>query len=304
MNNLEQTPIDFVYLWVNGEDDSYINKCKDYAKFEKDMNPERFRDVYDMLKYSIRSLELYVPWFRNIYIFTQSPQIPDWLDTNHPRLKIVHHEDVFDPQYLPTFSSNVIETFIDKIPGLSDHFVYMNDDFLFGKETSRDKFISDQGIINVFGTLFGENFGWRIYQKKNDIVGLGLVEHCPVLMKKEYWDEMYKLWPEKTHYTRSNKFRKSDDLMAHKLYRYYMLKYQRQTCRPVGLIELKKWQIFYKITNNFNSQQASIDRLKRKNPFFYCMNDDQGKHANQEVVALVQDFLKNKYPSPSSFEKR
>ncbi|MFY0627128.1 MAG: Stealth CR1 domain-containing protein [Reichenbachiella sp.] len=295
--------IDVVYTWVNGDIPAYIEKCKEYAKELSDVNPERFRDEYDMLKYSIRSLEKYVPWLGNVYIFTQSPQIPDWLDTSHPKIRIVHHEDVFDKEYLPTYNSNVIETYIDKIPGLSDYFLYMNDDFLFGRKTEKEKFISIDGIVNIFGSLFGENLKWRIYEKKNDGFGLGLVEHCPILFKKDWWDAMYKLWPEKTHKLRSNKFRQDDDFMAHKLNRYYGLAYQKNETRAVKLLELKKWQIFHKITTNFSKQKRAFSRLTRVKPYFYCLNDDQGKNPNPEVVNLVQDYLQKTYPDKSSFEK-
>ncbi len=295
--------IDIVFPWVNGDDPQHFEKTKKYAEKEIDVNPERFRDVFDLLKYSFRSIEKHVDWVGNIYVFTQSPQVPDWLDTNHPNIRIVHHEDVFDEEYLPTFNSNVIETYLDKLPGLSEHFLYMNDDFLFGRNTPLDKFISKDGIINIFGSLFGENLKWRIYEKKNDIIGLGLVEHCPVLMKKEHWAAMYELWPEKTHENRLHRFRNDNDFMAHKLHRYYMLKYQRDTCRPVKLFELKKMQIFHKITNDFNRQKKSFERLSRVQPYFYCLNDDQEKIPNPKVISLVQEYLADTYPEKSSFEK-
>ena len=50
---------------------------------------KRFADN-DELKYSLRSLEKHAPWFRNVYIVTNG-QIPIWLDTSNPRLKIVTH---------------------------------------------------------------------------------------------------------------------------------------------------------------------------------------------------------------------
>ena len=295
--------IDIVYTWVNGDDDTYIDKCQKYAKDLKDVNPERFRDVFDMLKYSMRSIDKFLPWAGDIYILTQKPQVPDWLDLDNPRIKIVHHEDIFDKEYLPTFSSSVIESYLHKIPGLSDYFIYTNDDFLFGKETGLDKFISKEGFINIFGTLFGENPKWRIYEAKNDIVGLGLIEHCPILIKKECWEAMYNLWPEMTHERRLHRFRQDDDFSAHKLYKYYMLKYQRDICRPVKIWELKKWQIFHKITNNLSKQVKSIARINRVQPFFYCLNDDQKDNPNPEVIDLVQEFLRNYLPDKSAFEK-
>jgi len=296
-------PIDVVYTWVNGDDPVYFEKCQKYANNSKDVNPERFRDGYDMLKYSLRSIEKYVPWAGNIYLLTQSPQVPEWLNTAHPKIKVVHHEDVFDKQYLPTYNSSVIESYLHRIPGLSEYFLYMNDDFLFGRETGLEKFISPDGIINIFGTLFGENPSWRIYEAKNDLIGLGIVEHCPLLIKKEYWEAMYELWPEKTHEKRLHRFRQKDDFMAYKFYKYYMLKHQRKTCRPVKVFELKKWQVFHKIANNLRNQQKAFERIARVQPNFYCLNDDQKDKPNQEVVKLVQAFLKNYYPKKSSFER-
>ena len=140
--NTDDLKIDIVYTWVNGSDPEYMKLCQQYSKEPIDMNPERFRDTYQMLKYSMRSLELYMPWVNNIFILTQRAQVPDWLDTLHPKIKLVHHDAVFEnKEHLPTFSCNTIESYLHRIPGLSDHFIYVNDDFLFGRETSKDVFI-------------------------------------------------------------------------------------------------------------------------------------------------------------------
>lgn len=50
----------------------------------------RFSDN-DELKYSLRSLQLYAPWIRNIYIVTNG-QIPRWLNLKHPRIRIITHK--------------------------------------------------------------------------------------------------------------------------------------------------------------------------------------------------------------------
>jgi hypothetical protein len=62
--------IDIVYTWVNGEDLDYCELCREYADRPQDLNPERYRDVYSMLKYSLRSVDLFLPWIRNVYIVT------------------------------------------------------------------------------------------------------------------------------------------------------------------------------------------------------------------------------------------
>lgn len=43
-------------------------------------------------------------------------------------IKYVFHDQFIPKKYLPTFSSTVIETFLHYIPGLSENFIYMNDD--------------------------------------------------------------------------------------------------------------------------------------------------------------------------------
>ena len=42
--------------------------------------------------------------------------------------------------HLPTFSSPAIEAHLHRIPGLSDKFIYLNDDVMFGKEVWPDDF--------------------------------------------------------------------------------------------------------------------------------------------------------------------
>ena len=47
----------------------------------------------------------------------------------------VTHEEIFvNKSHLPTFSSPAIEAHIHRIPGLSQNFIYFNDDVMFGKE--------------------------------------------------------------------------------------------------------------------------------------------------------------------------
>eukprot|EP00005_Dracoamoeba_jomungandri_P005828 CAMPEP_0174259562 /NCGR_PEP_ID=MMETSP0439-20130205/8370_1 /TAXON_ID=0 /ORGANISM="Stereomyxa ramosa, Strain Chinc5" /LENGTH=818 /DNA_ID=CAMNT_0015343499 /DNA_START=269 /DNA_END=2722 /DNA_ORIENTATION=- len=84
------------------------------------------------LRYSLRSVEKFAPWARKIYIVTNG-QIPYWLDLSHPRIEIITHEMIFpNKSHLPTFSSPAIECHLHRIPGLSNKFLYLNDDTMFG----------------------------------------------------------------------------------------------------------------------------------------------------------------------------
>ena len=66
----------------------------DVGFFEHQLESEsvrrnRFADN-DELRYSLRSLERFAPWIRNVFLVTNG-QIPRWLNVEHPRLRIVQH---------------------------------------------------------------------------------------------------------------------------------------------------------------------------------------------------------------------
>ena len=123
--------IDFVVTWVDMDDPKWKNEySKFYGKIDNRINElseARFRDN-GFLKYWFRGISAFAPWVRNIH-FVTSGQKPDWLNTDHPKLNMVKHTDYIPKKYLPVFNSNLIEIYMHKIPGLSEHFVYFNDDF-------------------------------------------------------------------------------------------------------------------------------------------------------------------------------
>ncbi|OUM56432.1 hypothetical protein PIROE2DRAFT_18972 [Piromyces sp. E2] len=118
--------ISIVYTWVDGSDPNFLDlKSKFYGGVRKVSSRDRSADE---LRYSLRSLEKYMPWHQGTIFIVTSQQIPKWLDTSHPRIKMVYHKDIFPPHIYPTYDSNTIELFFDKIPGISERFLYFNDD--------------------------------------------------------------------------------------------------------------------------------------------------------------------------------
>jgi hypothetical protein len=139
---MKQAPeIDFVITWVDSGDSTWLKKRAEYAGDEhEEMNCQaRYRD-WDILKYWFRGVEKFAPWVRNIYFVTDN-QKPEWLNVEHPKIRWVKHTDFIPQKYLPTFSSQVIEWNFHRIEGLSQQFVYFNDDvFLIKKTTPSDFF--------------------------------------------------------------------------------------------------------------------------------------------------------------------
>jgi hypothetical protein len=151
-------PIDVVYTWVNGSDPEFLSQLEYYRNEGKILNSSaagsrrRFADNQE-LKYSLRSLEKYAPWIRNIYIVTNG-QVPNWLRVDHPRLKIITHHEIYSlgdsVDHLPTFSSPSIETHIHRIPNLSRRFLYFNDDVFLGTRVHPEDFISRSGTQKIY----------------------------------------------------------------------------------------------------------------------------------------------------------
>lgn len=122
--------IDFVILWVDGSDKEWLKEKNKYSNEKIDVvnDAKRYRD-YDLLKYWFRGVELFAPWVNKIHFVTYG-HMPKWLDTTNPKLNIVKHVDFIPKEYLPTFNSHTIELNLHRIKGLSEKFVYFNDDIL------------------------------------------------------------------------------------------------------------------------------------------------------------------------------
>ena len=112
--------IDFVIPWVDGTDSQWSQKCSRFLPENSALEECRYRD-WGLLKYWFRAVECYAPWVRKIHFVTDG-QIPDWLNTEHPKLHVVNHGDYIPKEYLPTFSSHTIELNLHRIAGLSEHF--------------------------------------------------------------------------------------------------------------------------------------------------------------------------------------
>jgi uncharacterized membrane protein len=105
------------------------------------------------LKYSIHSVVKNLKWVNRIFILMNPPKKkPSWFNDDYERwVTIIDHDDTYeDKQYLPSTNSNSIETTLHKVPGLSEHFIYFNDDFFIGKPLPYTHFFTSGGkpVIN------------------------------------------------------------------------------------------------------------------------------------------------------------
>ena len=140
--------IDMVFSWVDGSDPEFrarrAAQMSEHVVGEGDEAEARIRQI-DELKYALRSVNMFAPWVRRIFIATDSV-LPAWL-AEHPKITIVRATEHFsDPAALPTYNSHAIESQLQNIPQLAEHFLYSNDDMFFGRPLKASMFFSPGGV--------------------------------------------------------------------------------------------------------------------------------------------------------------
>ena len=154
----DEKQIDIVIAWVDGDDPLLKQKRARYQKTTSAasdaISSTRFASN-DEIYYNIASIIKYVPFCRHIYIVTDQQQpalIEAFAEQNicaKDKIRIIDHKDIFAgyEQFLPTFNTRSIESMLWNISGLSDYFIYMNDDFFFNQPAVITDFLDDDTII-------------------------------------------------------------------------------------------------------------------------------------------------------------
>lgn len=147
MTTAGNKPIDFVIAWVDGNDAAWRAEMETHLRHMNaqeetwDAGTVRFRS-WGSLRYWFRGVERYAPWVHKIY-FVTSGHVPKWMDVGHPKLEIVKHSDYIPAEFLPTFNSHTIEWNLHRISGLSEQFVYFNDDMLVLSQVKPEDFFQN-----------------------------------------------------------------------------------------------------------------------------------------------------------------
>jgi hypothetical protein len=131
--------VDVVYLWVDGSDLDWQEHRKRAFEVWSLQHPGelarygdtagRYRDN-DELRYNLRALEQFFPTVHHVWIVTDG-QRPSWLNADS-RATVVDYRTLEGSDGWRVFDSGNIESLIHHIPGLSERFLYLNDDVFFG----------------------------------------------------------------------------------------------------------------------------------------------------------------------------
>lgn len=135
----EYSPIDFVVTWLDSKDEEWQQQYAYYKEhFSGRMEAARFRNM-DIFRYWFRAVEQYAPWVHKVFLVTNGT-FPQWINEEHPKLVLVKHSDYIPEEFLPTFNSHTIELFMHRINGLSEQFVYFNDDVFLNAPVLPEQF--------------------------------------------------------------------------------------------------------------------------------------------------------------------
>ncbi|AXI78120.1 stealth family protein [Peterkaempfera bronchialis] len=308
-------PIDVVYTWVDGSDPEWLRRraqAAGRAYHAEAANAARYLSR-DELKYSLRSLRMNAPWVRNVYLVTDD-QVPEWLDTSVPGLKVVSHKEIFsDPSVLPTFNSHAIESQLHHIEGLAEHFLYFNDDMFLGREVTPQDFFHANGLTKFFPSpanvpqgepseddvpvsvagknnreLIESRFGTVITQK---------MKHVAYPLRRSVLYEIEEEFADRHRTTMRNRFRSLDDLsIASSLHHYYAFHTRRAV--PGNL------RYTYVDLALPDTPERLVRLLAGRDRHAFCINDTVSTELDLEgQLALVGPFLEAYFPLPSRFEK-
>ena len=308
--------IDIVFSWVDGNDPEYVAARRAHMEGavvgEGDAHEARFRQINE-LKYALRSVYMYAPWIRRIFIATDSP-VPAWL-ADHPRVKIVRSEEFFsDPSVLPTYNSQAVECQLHHIDGLSEHFLYSNDDMFFGRPVGPDMFFTPGGITKFIeaetriglGASDAERSGFENAARVNrkllwDRFGritTRHLEHTAAPLRRSVMATMEQEFAEEFARTAASTFRAADNIsVTNSFYHYYALLTGRavtQTDAKVRYVDTTQWAGLHYLPK----------LLAKRNMDFFCLNDGSFPEvAAEERAELVVDFLEKYFPLKAPWEK-
>ena len=310
-------PIDIVFSWVDGSSSDFQRQraaqMAEYVVGEGDDGPARFRHV-DELRFALRSVHMYAPWVRRIFIATDSPA-PAWL-ADDPKVTIVRSEEFFaDASVLPTHNSHAVEAQLHRIEGLAEHFLYSNDDMFFGRPVAPELFFTAAGVskfvecgvrigtgpvrtersghdnaLRVNRALLRERFGRVILRD---------LEHCAAPLRRSVMYEVESAFPDDVARTAASRFRSATDVsMTNSLYHYFAL----MTGRAVVSREPR---VRY-VQTTLASSLREMQRLEqRRDADMFCLNDGGSAEVPEQLrVRTLRATLERMFPVAAPWERR
>lgn len=311
--------IDFVFLWVNPDDPKWKKRRDDFLKSHPETPADAFLPIHfanhDELRFAIRSVIQFAPFFRKIFLVT-ARQRPSWLKDD-PRLVLVDHRDFFNPDTpTPVFSPEPIESQLHRIPGLSEQFVYSNDDTFLAKPVTRNDFFDDDGtpIVRMSGERVKipvqKDIKWR-WVWYNAVVALtrafgnlhgswNYTDHQMFAMRKSVCKSAEKFFTKEFHHIRMQQYRNRNEISPIALIYYWAI--HEKAARSV----LAKESLYIDTPLLDSKFRADLQKLLlpvEQRPKFVCLNDNAPVENAEKIYSVAKEYLTKLFPEPSFLER-
>jgi hypothetical protein len=254
----------------------------------------------------MRSVHQFAPWVRHIWLVTDA-QRPAWL-AEHDRVTVVDHRELWaDPSVLPVFNSHAIESQLHRIPGLAEHYVYMNDDVFLARMLRPATFFSPGGLMRIHPSPVHIGLGSRADDDrpvsaagKNDrtvlLEALGRIQthrllHTGQAQRRSLAADLAARYPGHYERTAAARFRSPEDISPVSLQSWYAL--------GAGWAVADRVAARY-IDLAWPDATDRISSLRREQLDFVCLNQTEatGEHVRAEVLA----HLARAYPFRAPWE--
>ncbi|MEU1009488.1 stealth family protein [Streptomyces sp. NPDC005890] len=310
-------PVDAVYTWVDGDDPAMAVKRRAHQALSDNVIAPRETGAsrytsHDELKYALRSLEMYAGFIRNVYLVTDS-QTPSWLDPEAAGLTVVDHRDILPADALPVFNSHAIESRLHHIPGLSEHYLYFNDDVFINRPVRAENFFHGNGIARIplsplklgvgaphplepAPNSAGKNAREVIRRFHGRYVTHKSL-HTPHPQLLSVMREMESLGIEELERTSYSRFRSTSDVApASTLHHHWAI--------ATGRAVPAEYSFRYVQLGTPDMRRRLARLAAGEDVDFFCLNDVDTAPADRAAAqTAIRAFLERKYPFPSRFER-
>ncbi len=311
MKKKNDFPVDLVVLWCDGRDPSF-SSSKNYWALkegkETDIANHASRFIEnDELRYVFRSVEKNAHWIRYIWLVTNG-QIPQWLEQTHPKIRLVTHEDILPPHALPTFNSVAIESSLHRINGLSEHFLYANDDMFVWRPIQKSLFFPR---FNYVYNYYNADYVWPTHMDMHEsqvYTAYQLVQKFFPKSKqfltsfhnidgylKSSFERAWQLFPTQLADTQRHKFRQRTDVQRWIFSAVAAMQHQATWKANIRRPLLGDIGGYYGLTEQYE------EKIAHRKPYLVCLNDHEKCSDNDRY--RLRAFLKYSFPCPCSFEK-
>ena len=305
-NKLENTksppfPIDVVYTWTGDQTSNDVRLGYNYE-----------------LKYSLRSIYQFAPWVNKIYILMNPPKkIPSWIKKDNDKIEVVDHYDTFPSnKYLPNTNSNAIETTIPNIKGLTEHYIYFNDDVFLGRPAKYTDFFTPDGkaLIHYYAQETSSPYNNCKNTKKLNIQMPPntdkIYEHVPIPKIKSLNIEFNNKYADYVDWIRNTKKRKGKgfdicnkyNLRApcHQIH-YPLAKYMY--AKKMAVLTNDNYRTYY-ISTYVDYLNENLNNIIKLKPLFFCINDTEPDvNKRKQLPKKLLRFFNEYYPDKPPFEK-